>query len=104
MREVTEFFSGPQPASSARSPERARDDATAAGLRVDDLRAQRLRATFDDVGAVVYFLRLVVWTVPDFTVERYRDRLTALHREITTHGPFVAHSTRFLIEASKPLG
>jgi len=54
------------------------------------------------VGAVVYFLRLVIWTVPDFTVEKYRDRLTLMHREITTNRPFVAHATRFLIEAAKP--
>ncbi len=102
MQELTEFFTGPQPAPSTRSPELARDHATAAGLRVDDLRVERLRAAFSDVGAVVYFLRLVVWIVPDFSVERYRHRLTALHAEITTKGPFVAHATRFLIEATKP--
>ena len=58
-------------------------------------------ATFDDVGAVVYFLRLVIWTVPDFTVEKYRVRLHDLHDQIQRDGPFVAHSTRFLIEATK---
>jgi hypothetical protein len=102
MREVTEFFMGPQPATSLREPERAREKAATAGLRVEDLKTERLRATFADVGAVVYFLRLVIWTVPDFSVEKYRDRLTALHREIAANGPFVAHATRFLIEAVKP--
>lgn len=102
MREVTEFFMGPQPATSAREPELARQEARAAGLRVDGLRTERLRATFADVGAIVYFLRLVIWTVPGFNVEKYRDRLSAMHREITANGPFVAHATRFLIEATKP--
>lgn len=102
MRELTEFFLGPQPASSARAPEMARAKATAAGLRVDDLRGERLRAMFSDVGAVVYFLRLVIWTVPDFSVERYRDRLALMHREIERNGSFVAHATRFLVEAVKP--
>ncbi len=103
MREISEFFLGPQPAASQpRRPELAREEATAAGLRVDDLRVERLRATFADVGSVVYFLRLVIWTVPDFSVEKYRDRLTAMHHEITTSGPFVAHATRILIEATKP--
>ncbi len=55
MQEVTEFFVGPQPATSLRRPELARENATTAGLRVDDLRMERLRATFVDVGAVVYF-------------------------------------------------
>ena len=102
MSEVTEFFMGPQSPASARDPELAREMAMAAGLRVDDLRVERLRATFADVGAIVYFLRLVVWTVPDFSVAKYRERLTDMHREITNNGPFVAHATRFLIEATKP--
>jgi SAM-dependent methyltransferase len=101
MREVTEFFMGPQPATSERSPELARSKAVTAGLRVEDLKVERLRATFADVGAVVYFLRLVIWTVPDFSVKKYRARLTAMHREIAANGPFVAHATRFLIEATK---
>ena len=54
------------------------------------------------LGAVVYFLRKVIWMVPDFTVERYAGRLRALHDRIEAEGPFVAHSARFLIEARKP--
>jgi hypothetical protein len=50
----------------------------------------------------VYFLRKVPWTVPDFTVEKYRHRLAALHEQIQREGPFQAHAERFLIEARKP--
>lgn len=59
---------------------------------------------FDDIGAVVAFLNKVVWTVPGFTVEGYRDRLAALHNRIESQGPFVSHAERFLIEAIKPGG
>jgi SAM-dependent methyltransferase len=52
--------------------------------------------------AVVYFLRVVVWIVPDFTLDRYHDRLLALHKHIERDGPFVARAARFLIEAKKP--
>jgi hypothetical protein len=76
--------------------------AQAAGLEMVDLRMERLRAEFFDIGAVIYFLRKVIWTVPDFTVERYRDRLRELHQHIEAEGPFVAHPTRILIEARKP--
>ncbi|MFJ6215850.1 class I SAM-dependent methyltransferase [Streptomyces sp. NPDC092296] len=100
-RELTEYFLGPQPPSTARDPERARAAAEAAGLSVVDLRSESLRAVFHDVGAVVYFLRKVIWTVPDFTVDRYRTELRALHDRIQADGPFVAHATRFLIEARK---
>ena len=88
--------------SSARDPDRARAGAEEAGLLVRDLRLERLRTVFYDVGAVVYFLRLVVWIVPGFTVERFHERLLALHAQIERDGPFVAHASRFLIEASKP--
>ncbi|GHJ22844.1 methyltransferase type 11 [Streptomyces albus] len=102
--ELVEFFLGPQPeARRRRRPEDERAEAEAAGLEVVDLRAERLRMEFFDVGAVVYFLRKVIWMVPGFTVERYRDRLRDLHERIETDGPFVAHSARFLIEARKPI-
>jgi SAM-dependent methyltransferase len=103
-RELTEFLVGPRPVSDARSPERARHEAEGAGLVVVDLRAQSLRVEFFDVGAVVYFLRKVVWAVPDFGVERYEDRLAELHRIIVRDGSFVSHAQRFLIEAKARRG
>lgn len=99
--ELVEFFLGPLagPVRRKRHPDDAREGAEAAGLEVVDLRTESLRTEFFDVGAVVYFLRKVIWMVPGFTVERYRDRLRALHERISREGPFVAHTTRFLIEA-----
>ncbi|HVT78216.1 MAG TPA: methyltransferase domain-containing protein [Acidimicrobiales bacterium] len=93
--EVGEWFVGPWPPSEARSPERARREAERVGLDVVDLRYEELPMVFYDVGAVIYFLRLVVWIVPDFTVAKYRDRLAAMTF------PFHATSTRFLIEAQR---
>jgi hypothetical protein len=55
-----------------------------------------------DVAAVVYLLRKVIWWVPDFTVERYRDKLAELHVRVEAGGPFIAHSSRHLIEARRP--
>lgn len=102
VAELSDFMLGPQPHSDARDPEKARRDAITAGLDVVDLRSEALPMTFDDVGAVVYFLRLVVWIVPGFSVDRFRDRLQALHDQIQVDGPFRATSARFLIEARKP--
>lgn len=102
--ELVEYFLGPQPEETrrARDPYAEKAAAEAAGLQVVDLRAERLRMEFHDVGAVVHFLRKVVWMVPGFTVDAYRPRLLALHERIGKEGPFVAHSTRHLIEARKP--
>ncbi|MFJ6439555.1 class I SAM-dependent methyltransferase [Streptomyces sp. NPDC091649] len=102
--ELVEYFLGPQPPEVRRSrhPEDARAAATAAGLEVVDLRSETLRTEFRDIGAVVYFLRKVIWMVPGFTVERYRPQLAALHRQIEAEGPFLASTARFLVEARKP--
>ena len=101
--ELVEYFLGPQPESSRRSrhPDLARAAADAAGLDVIDLRAESLRTEFNDIGAVVYFLRKVIWMVPGFTVDQYRDRLRELHEQIEHEGPFLARTSRFLIEARK---
>ncbi|MGW0195819.1 class I SAM-dependent methyltransferase [Nonomuraea sp. NPDC003201] len=103
VAELTHYFMGPHDGSS-RDPDRARAAAGSAGLEVVDLRFERLRMEFCDVGAVIYFLRKVIWIVPGFSVERYADRLRELHDRIEAEGPFVAHSSRFLIEARKPGG
>jgi SAM-dependent methyltransferase len=102
-RELYEFLMGPQPDEGPTAAQRAVDGARAAGLDVVDLREAATRVEFFDVAAVVHFLRTVVWTVPDFTVERYRDRLRALHEVIERDGRFVAHSRRYLIEARRPV-
>ncbi|PZG12172.1 class I SAM-dependent methyltransferase [Nonomuraea aridisoli] len=103
VAELTEFFIGPYD-GTAREPEAARKAAQSAGLDVVDLRFERLRMEFHDVGAVIYFLRKVIWIVPGFSVERYADRLRELHERIEAEGPFVARSSRFLIEARRPDG
>ena len=101
--ELVEFFLGPQPeaARSSRHPDHARRGAAEAGLDIVDLRYEELRTEFFDIGAVVYFLRKVIWMVPGFTVAEYRDRLRELHEKIEAEGPFVATTTRYLIEARK---
>lgn len=80
----------------------AKSRASAAGLAVVDAREESLPVVFFDIGAVVYFLRKVIWTVPDFSVEKYRDRLRLLYERIENEGGFVSHSRRFLFEARKP--
>ncbi|RKS80156.1 methyltransferase family protein [Motilibacter peucedani] len=98
--ELIEFFLGPLPRQRlGRDPQVEARQARAAGLTVTDLRTARCRMEFFDVGAVVWTLRTCVWWVPDFTVERYRDRLLELDARIRAEGSFVAHSSRHLVEA-----
>ncbi len=103
--ELIDFLMGPQPPDDGptRAPKWSVLAARAAGLEVVDLREFRGRMEFRDIAAVIHFLRKVVWTVPDFTVDAYADRLLVLHEQIEKTGPFVATSVRFLIEARKPI-
>ena len=53
------------------------------------------------MGALVYFLRKVPWTVPGFAVDGYRERLASLHELIEREGSFVAHSRRFSLRLAR---
>ncbi|XBH21160.1 methyltransferase domain-containing protein [Jonesiaceae bacterium BS-20] len=100
--ELIEFFLGPQlQARKARDPEVEIAQAKEAGLEIVDLQTARLRIELYDAAAAIYLLRKVIWWVPGFTVEKYRDRLWDLHKQIQSDGVFVAHSTRHLIEARR---
>lgn len=101
--ELVEAFLGPQPEAvrRGRHPDDEAAGARAAGLEIVDLQTERLRIEFHDVGAIVWFLRKVIWMVPGFTSAQYEDRLRKLHRSLQSDGPFIAHSSRTLIEARK---
>jgi SAM-dependent methyltransferase len=100
-RELTDFMMGPRPVNMARSPDAIAAAAHRAGLEVVDVREQTMRVEFFDVGAVVHFLKKVLWTVPGFTVAGYVERLARLHEHIQANGSFVSHARRVLIEARK---
>lgn len=112
VRELTDYLMGPRPTSPHPSPGpftttagtnavEATARAEAAGLEVLDVRQEALRMEFHDIAAVVHFLRKVIWIVPGFTVDAYRERLAELHDFMERHGPFVAYSQRCLIEARR---
>jgi SAM-dependent methyltransferase len=73
-----------------------------AGFEITDAREVYPEYSFFDIGAVVYMLKAIPWLVDDFSVDRYRDRLLAMHEHIRKHGSFTVKDQRFLIEAVKP--
>lgn len=100
--ELIEFLLGPLPEQRhARDPRREAAAAEDAGLTITDLQTARCRMEFFDIGAVVWILRKCVWWIPDFSVDRYHDRLVELDALIRREGAFIAHSTRHLIEARR---
>jgi SAM-dependent methyltransferase len=73
-----------------------------AGFRVVEAKEAFPEYSFLDVGAVVYYLRAIPWLVDDFSVERYRERLLAMHEHIQRHGGLKVKDQLFFIEATKP--
>lgn len=57
-----------------------------------------------DVGAIVYYLKAIPWTVPDFSVEKYFDRLVEVHHLIQQEGFVDVPFHQFFIVAEKVLG
>lgn len=101
--ELIEHFLGPLPQQrKGRDPQAECTSARDAGLVVTRLRSARCRMEFFDVGAVVWVLRKCVWWVPDFSVEKYLEPLAELDAQMRNGEPFVAHSSRHLIEARRP--
>jgi len=54
---------------------------------------------FYDVGALVYYLTAIPWTVPDFNLEKYSEALLRLHERILQDRYLEFRQHRFLIIA-----
>jgi Methylase involved in ubiquinone/menaquinone biosynthesis len=57
---------------------------------------------FYDVGAFVWFARIIEWEFPGFSVDRCFDRLLALQEIIENGGSLTGTAHRFLMVAKKP--
>lgn len=99
--ELTDFMMDSQHVSENQRVDCAVASATNAGLEVIDVQEESTPVEFFDVGAVIYFLRKVIWTVPDFSTDKYRERLKQMHEHIEENGSFTSYSRRYLIEARK---
>lgn len=77
------------------------DEIRRAGFEIVRSEEALLDSIFYDIGAVVFFLRVIEWQIPGFSVPRYRERLYAMHELIEAEGAFHAKAHRYLVEAKK---
>jgi SAM-dependent methyltransferase len=59
--------------------ELAVEQITDAGLHVDECDEGPATTTFADIGALAWYLSVVPWAVPGFSIERFHDALVNLH-------------------------
>ncbi|MCA9867879.1 MAG: class I SAM-dependent methyltransferase [Anaerolineae bacterium] len=81
--------------------QQATEELGAAGFHLSFQEEALSRTVFQDIGAVVYYLKAVPWQIPGFTVDFYRNRLRDLHARMEAGYPLVTHSHRFLIQCVK---
>jgi SAM-dependent methyltransferase len=72
------------------------------GFQIIDQREDFPETVFLDIGAVVFYLKVISWQVRDFSVKKYYAKLAAIHNTIQEDGKFVVNAHRFFIEADKP--
>ncbi|WP_163544264.1 hypothetical protein [Occultella kanbiaonis] len=57
--------------------------------------------TFTDVDAVIWYLRMIPWQVPDFDVARYEAPLRDLHAAFERGEQFRDVAPRFVLSARR---
>lgn len=72
-----------------------------AGFDVHRAEKTALQYTFLDIGAVVYYLKVIAWQVVGFDPQTHREGLIKIHNIIERQGSFIATAHRFLIVAQK---
>ena len=87
FREFRTLFDAPQSTLPALTLEMLRAQVTRGGMDVIESDASMQTVNFHDVGALVWYLAMVPWTVPGFDAVAQRDALERLHRDIERSGP-----------------
>lgn len=75
---------------------------TEAGFQILEQKDEYPETTILDIGALVFHLKVISWQIDDFSVEKYYDKLAAIHNLIQEQGCLKIKSHRFLIIAQKP--
>lgn len=79
----------------------AREQLESAGMEIAESGEERVRSSFLDIGAIVYFLKAIPWEVPGFDIGAYDGRLRALDERIRSKGPFEVTTSRFFLLAKR---
>jgi SAM-dependent methyltransferase len=77
------------------------DQLEESGLQILEQKEEFPETIITDIGALVFHLKVVSWQIADFSVEKYYEKLAAIHNLIQEKGSFRIRSHRFLIVAKK---
>lgn len=77
------------------------DQLSGAGLTVTAARHSAQVHSFNDIAAVVYYLRVLDWAIPGYSFDAFRHQLHAAHAD-SSRWPLPVRQHRFLVIATKP--
>lgn len=72
-----------------------------AGFEILDAQECFRPIKFYDIGALVWFARIIKWEFPGFSVERCKDRLLQAQRVLEQNGSVAGRIHRFLLVCAK---
>lgn len=102
FREFRALFDAPPSTLPALTLEMLCAQVTRSGMDVIESGESVQTVNFHDVGALVWYLTMVPWTVPGFDVVSQRHALGRLHREIERSGPLCVPQDGMYLVARKP--
>jgi len=79
----------------------AEEQLAGAGLRLVDSGEAMEAVSFSDVGALASYLKMIPWTVENFSIRTHRLQLERLHQRISTDGPLTVRLPAFWLKAVK---
>lgn len=100
--ELNDLLGIPRPRYESWSLAKAVTQLRSVGFDIVQRKEAFAQATFEDVGAIVYFLKAVPWQVPEFKATNFVEPLRAIHDRIERTGPLVVRAHHFLVECAKP--
>lgn len=71
------------------------------GMVIERMDSWKGKVIFKDVGALVFMLKAVPWTVADFSVVKHRQVLEKLKKDIDKNGRLTFSESKYLIIAKK---
>jgi SAM-dependent methyltransferase len=71
------------------------------GFQLKELKEDKVKTRFYDIGAIVYYLKAIPWQIPDFSLDKYYKQLFHIHELIRKQGYIDLICHRFFIIAQK---
>lgn len=81
--------------------ENTKDDILSVGFKIKEAKEWRGKIEFNDVGAIVYFLKAIPWIVEGFSVDSHLQYLEKLQAKLDNGEKLVFTQVRFLVSAQK---